>query len=204
MTRKRTLVLRIPEGSDREKVVESIMKAVQVQFASFSLEGDKLKITLVGDPASIARSVAAIKKTLSRLRLEMEAVAGGRTVLPKGRVASILGFPLPIEMLERLLELRNIPYDDEGETIRVHAPLAGIRELAKELYELYQAARYLFSGKAREVATLASYETGADLGTVLKTGLEIGVFAKREEDGRAVVAVEKTVALVRLIEALSL
>lgn len=197
---KKRLKIRVPKGVDLERFIDEIMGAVHAQFANYEVRRDYLLLTLVGDPASIARTEYLLKRILVKTRAEALSRSAGYTLVPKHRVASVLGKPLPLDLLTTLLDMEGIRYEHDEEELRVLMDLDELRSMVEELFERYQASRELFAGTARKVAAIASFVTGAGLDEVYTRGLELGVMEKGE-DGRARLRVHKERALALLLEA---
>jgi len=194
--RKRVFSFVLPEGVDVEAAVEALMGAVQAQFASYTVEGRRVRITLVGDPASISRSASSLKKAVKKL--EAASTRSGLVRIPKRSIASFLGFPIPASLLKEALKLLGEEFEESEDAITLRHR-DELYKIAGDLYKLYAEAGKLFSGKARELAALVAYFAEADLATVLQAGLDEGVFVLREEDGRAVIATGFTEALEKLL-----
>ncbi len=198
---KRTVVITIPPGITLDRVISMIMEAVQAQFVSYKVKGNKVIVNLRGDPVSVERSVGLLKGVLRDIALQARMEREGLTVIPKGEVSKILGVPVPLNALRTLLSLRGIKVLEEDDSIVVQEKLDVVREIAVELYSKIEEARELARGKAREVIAIVSLQTGVSIEEVIERGVEIGAFKLR--DNRAVIAMEKTALVKQLIKALS-
>lgn len=197
---KRRVKVRIPPGVGLERFLDELMAAIQAQYAGYEVRGDHVLLTLVGDPASLARSQYAIKRVMTRFRAEAASSLEGRSIIPKSEVARVLGRPVPLDLLKDLLELMGIRYVEGEEELVVELGLEELRRVAEELFQRYEASRELFAGVARKVASLVSMVEGKGLDQVFSEALEAGVMEKGE-DGRARLRVHRERALSLLLGA---
>ncbi len=198
---KRTVVVTIPPGITLDRVLSMIMEAVQAQFVSYKIKGNKVIVNLRGDPVSVERSVGLLKRVLRDIALQARMEREGLTIIPKGESSKILGVPVPLDALKTLLSLRGIRVVEENDTVVVQEKLDVVKNIAIELYSKMEEAREFARGKAREVAAIVSLQTGVSVEEVVDRGVKIGAFKLR--DNRAVIAMEKTALVKQLIDALS-
>lgn len=196
---KRKIVLKIPENTSIEKFIDEIMGSVSAQFVNYNIKGNTMELTLVGDPASITRSMRLIRKTLSEIRMEKKLVRKDKIIVPKNLIGRILGYPLSLDMLRFLLQIKEIDYDETLEEVIIYEDIERLRSLASELFKLYKASEEFFSGKAREIASIIALELGEPLSIVLEIGVKKGVF-KKDDDGKARLAINKENAIMSFFE----
>ncbi len=196
---KRKIVLKIPENVSIEKFIDEIMDSVSAQFVNYNIKGNTMELTLVGDPASITRSMRLIKKTLSEIQMEKRLVRKNKIIVPKNLIGKILGYPLSLDLLRFLLQIKQIDYDETMDEIVIYEDIEKLRVLASDLFKLYKASEEFFSGKAREIASIIALELGEPLSIVLEIGVSKGVF-KKDEDGKARLAINKENAIMSFFE----
>ncbi len=196
---KRKIVLKIPENVSIEKFIDEIMGSVSAQFVNYNIKGNTMELTLVGDPASITRSMRLIKKTLSEIQMEKRLVRKNKIIVPKNLIGKILGYPLSLDLLRFLLQIKQIDYDETMDEIVIYEDIEKLRVLASDLFKLYKASEEFFSGKAREIASIIALELGEPLSIVLEIGVSKGVF-KKDEDGKARLAINKENAIMSFFE----
>ncbi len=197
---KKHIVIKIPEGVDKEKYIEYIMDAIQSQFARYRIRGNRLDIQLTGDPVSIQRSIDQIKKAQEDFMIE-ENIIGRRkgvVLIPKSMIGKTLRKPISMEALKTYLQLKNIDYEETEEELIVYYNLDELIEETNDLYNQIIAAKELFKGKAAEIAAIIAVTMGVSLNEIGSVGRNAGVFKKEEE--KLVLAREKTQALAMLID----
>jgi len=177
---KKRLSFRVPEGLDAYALAEELRKAAQSQLASIELRGRRIDVYLYGDPVSIERSTQLMKTAYKEVMEKFKLTRGNVVIIPKSRVATVLGYPINLAMLKEALNLMKIRYDERGDSLVIAADYPSLLDLAKRLFENYVASKEYLGGSARRVASVLSVVLGEDIVSVCELAERLGLFKKVE------------------------
>ena len=109
---KRQIVFKVPSGLDPYVLGEELRKASQSQFVSLDIYPTKIVVKLYGDAVSVERSISFMKATYRKIMEKHKVTSGSEVQIPKDKIASVLGFPLSVDLLTDTLRLLGIPFDE--------------------------------------------------------------------------------------------
>lgn len=175
---KKQIVFKVPRGMDAYALAEELRKATQSQFSSLEIQPAKIVVRLYGDSVSVERSLLLLKESYKKAVERHRMVSGRRIIVPKDKVASVLGRPLPLDVVTDALKLVGIPFEERPGELVIKIPYEELRDYVRKLYDSYASAKDIFSGSARRVASVVSAVWGLDLETVRGLGIREGVFRK--------------------------
>ncbi|MCC6010386.1 MAG: DUF2067 domain-containing protein [Fervidicoccaceae archaeon] len=178
---KKQIVFKVPSGLHPYVLGEELRKASQSQFVSLDIYPTKIVVKLYGDAVSVERSISFMKAAYRKIMEKHKMTSGNEVQIPKDKIASVLGFPLSVDLLTDTLRLLGIPFNESDNEVKVKINYQTLTEYAKKLFDNYILARERFSGAARRVATVISVIFDLDLDTVAKIGERRGVFKKIDE-----------------------
>ena len=175
---KKQIVFRVPFGLDSYVLAEELRRACQSQFVSLDIHPTKIVVKLYGDSVSVERSISYMKAAYKKVLEKYKMISEKEVLIPKDKVASLLGFPLSVDVLKDTFQLLGIPFTENNNEIRVKISYQKLIECAKKLFDNYVLAKDYFTGAARRVASVASVILNLDINDIAKIGETLGVFKK--------------------------
>jgi len=178
---KKKIVFKIPEGAEKEKLLEEIMNSVSSQEAIYKIKGNTLELRIIGDPLSVERSIEVVRRILSKLLQELDR-GGSITIVNISEAAKTLGVPVPIDSFMELLQLMNIKVKRTENELLIYEAIDKVQEIARDFFSTLKASRAVAAGKAAELIAVLSLFHDILPSEISNAGKELGLF--EEKDGK--------------------
>ncbi len=158
---KRTIVIRIPPGINREQFLERLFQSLKAQTSLMKMEGDTVRIHVYGGETQIRDTLVAVKKLLNEYRVEKQ---GDRARLRREAIYRHAGLAIPLDVLVYAARRLGIDASIEGEAVTVREDnLDSLLDLASRLAEALNETRgFPLTTSGRKALAAASLVTGID------------------------------------------